>query len=306
MKSASTIWITGALGFSGQHLIRHLRQQFDQLTLVGIGRRVVGVEQQHGLDHYFAIDLTDNGALKQALQAHKPDVVFHLASVMPPMDTASMWSTNVQGTYQLLTGLAENDARDCQFLCVSSAAEYHQQKNGPHQEDDIAVGFTPYGKSKAAQTMLALSLGRTLDIDVRIARPFNLIGPGLAKTFVAGRICDQLNQQLPSMKLGNLTPQRDFVDARDAVIAYCDILQYGNAYEIYNVCSETPTAIQTIVDLALENVTQKPEIEYDKDIGGRSELDAVYGSRKKLTALSGWQPTTPLANSIIDMLAHND
>ncbi len=298
-----TIWITGATSFTGQHLIPYLREHYPNAELAGTGR---ATGEHLKLDHYHACDLAslDHGMTKQFAE-RPPELLIHLASAMPPNEEDTLWRTNVQASYHLLTALFESGQHaNCKVLNVSSAAEYHRQTSDAHKEDDCAVGFTPYGKSKAAQTRLMLSLSKELGIDCRIARPFNLLGPGLAKTFVAGRICDQLKQGLSSIQLGNLTPERDFVDVRDAIVAYDDIVNYGQAYEIYNVCHGVPTQIQTLVDLALASLETPPTIEYDEAIGGRSELNRVFGSNDKLCALNNWQPNYSLEDSLNDMMAH--
>lgn len=299
-----TIWLTGVTGFAGNHLIPYLREHYPDSELAGIGRKP---NADHlNLDHYYSCDLASGSHnLVHEFQTRPPHILIHMASAMPPNDDDTFWRTNVQASYQLMTALIESEQlSQCTVLNVSSAAEYHRQTTDAHKESDVAIGFTPYGKSKAAQTQLMLSLARTFDIDCRIARPFNLLGPGLAKTFVAGRICDQLNQGLSTMQLGNLTPERDFIDVRDAIPAFHDIIAHGKPLEIYNVCHGVPTEIQTLVDLALLNVENPPTITFDEVIGGRSELNRVYGDNTKLKALNQWQPNYSLEDSLADMIAH--
>ena len=93
-------------------------------------------------------------------------------------------------------------------------------------ENHEALGTNAYGKSKAAQYRLAKHLAGELDLKVYYPRTFNILGPGLPEKWVAGRLCNQLISS-KELVLGNLQAQRDFLDIRDVVCAYCDLVESG-------------------------------------------------------------------------------
>lgn len=294
------IWVSGVTGFSGAFLVDEIRRRYPRCRIVGLGRRA---DCGLALDVYRPLDLVDNPELDSLCREYPPQRVFHLAGAMPPALPAELWHANLAATHNLLVALGQNGLHECRFLCVGSSAELSPNASGYYTEEDTAVGFSEYGKSKAAQTRLAFALGRELDVPVFNARTFNLIGPGLSTRLVAGRLCEQLASGARIVKLGNLHPERDFVDVRDAVAAYCDILEKAAAFEIYNVCTGNPVSIASLVRIAASVLGDSmPEIASDVMQAKREDINRVYGDPRKLHEATGWQPRLSLFESLRDML----
>jgi GDP-4-dehydro-6-deoxy-D-mannose reductase len=294
------IWVSGVTGFSGGFLVDEIRRRYPRSRILGLGRRAVcGL----AVDVYMPVDLVSNPDLDSLCRQYPPQRVFHLAGAMPPAEPAELWHANLAGTHNILAALGRNGLHECRFLCVGSSAELSPNTTGHYTEEDTAVGFSEYGKSKAAQTRLAFALGRDLDIPVFNARPFNLIGPGLPTRLVAGRLCEQLASGASTVKLGNLHPERDFVDVRDAVVAYCDILEKAAAFEIYNVCTGIPVSVERLVRTAATLLGDSmPEVDSDATQAKREDINRVYGDPRKLRDATGWQPRLSLSDSLRDML----
>lgn len=293
------IWITGAAGFSGRHLIRFLRQLPGPLRLVGFDLRPNAPE---GLDAYHAVDLGDGAKLRELAETETPDRVIHLAGVLPPAAEADLWRVNVGGTMNLLHALAGTKARSVRFLTVGSAAEYVNLSNGKIRETHAAGGASPYGRTKWAQSTLALAFGAQNKMKVTVARTFNLVGPGVPQSLVPGALCAQFSNGQQDIKVGNLKPERDFIDIRDAVAAYWAICEKGEPGSIYNVCTGKTASIKNLVDLFCECAPgPKRRVQSETARSRKNDFNRVCGDNSRLRKL-GCQPQIALKQSVCDML----
>ena len=292
------IWITGAAGFSGKHLIRFLRELPEPLRLVGFDLRDAGPE---GLDLYHRVDLADGQKLSKLAADQAPHCVIHLAGLLPPAVEADLWRVNVGGTLNLLHALASAKNPKLRFVTVGSAAEYCHFSTRPIREDHPAGGNSPYGRTKWAQSTLALAFGMETGMKVMVARTFNLIGPGTPQTLVPGALCAQFANGHEEVKVGNLTPQRDFIDIRDAVAAYWTICEKGMPGNIYNVCTGKTASIRTLVELFRECSPVPRRIRQEASRSRKNDLNRVCGDSTKLVKL-GYRSRISLKQSVRDML----
>jgi nucleoside-diphosphate-sugar epimerase len=294
------IWITGAAGFSGRHLIRFLRTLPESHPVVGLDLKPAAPD---GLDVYRQVDLANLGALRQLAREYPPYRVIHLAGLLPPATEADLWLANVGGTLNLLQALAGAKDRKARVLTVGSAAEYLPSGARRITETAPAGGVTPYGRSKWAQSALALAFGAHAGLEVVVARTFNLIGPGVPLTLAPGALCAQFargGQQ--SIKVGNLRSQRDFIDVRDAVSAYWTACENALPGTIYNVCTGKVRSIQTMVSLLSRLTGSHRPIKEDPTRFQRVDMDRVCGDNSELRRL-GWEPSISFRQSLEDMLA---
>ena len=292
------MWVTGVAGFTGRHLITLLNEVTEPLTLVGLDM-VPSVVME--LDDYHHVDLRQMAAVEALAESTPPDIVFHLAGLMPPKPEADMWQVNAGGTLNLIQALGEQHLSP-RVVCIGSAAEYLPTQAGLITEADRCPGYTPYGRVKWGQTSMALALGREYGIDVMVARPFNLIGPGLPNTLVAAQFCEQFARHGDApIKVGNIESARDFIDIRDAVAAYWQIACHGEAGEIYNVCTGVATKIATLLDHFSELCGGRHRVEVDRARLKSIDANVVYGTFDKLHKLCGWQPRVSLQQSLSDM-----
>ena len=297
MARPKKIWITGAAGFSGRHLIRFLRQLPKPLRLVGFDLRPDAPE---GLDAYHPVDLGDGAKFRELAEAQAPDYVIHLAGVLPPMPEPDLWRVNVGGTLNLLHALAAAKSK-ARFVTVGSAAEYTNFTGKKIREDHSAGGNSPYGRTKWAQSTLALAFSKEMGIPVMVARTFNLIGPGTPLSLVPGALCAQFTNGEPEVKVGNLKPERDFIDIRDAVAAYWAICERGKPGQVYNVATGKTASIKTLVDLFRKNAPTPKRIQQEAARSRKNDLNRVCGDNTKLLAL-GCRPRISLKQSVCDML----
>jgi GDP-4-dehydro-6-deoxy-D-mannose reductase len=270
----------------------------EDLSIIGLD---ICPSTPEGVDAYHHIDLLDFADVRRVLETSPPDLVFHLAGLLPPRSDADMWQVNVGGTLNLLQAVGLSDFKPV-ILSIGSAAEYLPNESGRMVESDPGPGFSGYGRVKWGQTRLALALGDEYRLDIRVARPFNLVGPGLPGSLVASQFCQQFaaGNNRP-IKVGNVESARDFIDIRDAVSAYWQIAGHGERGEIYNVASGVPTRIARLLEIFSDLSGGKHEVVVDQSRIKSLDTDIVFGVCDKLRQVSGWQPEIPLRQSLADM-----
>ncbi len=298
MARQKRIWITGAAGFTGRHLIRFLRALPSRVELIGFDVRP---EAPEGLDAYHQLDLGDAAKLRELAETQTPDRVIHLAGILPPAAEADLWRVNVAGTLNLLQALdaAKNPA--LRFVTVGSAAEYTNYGTARIREGHSAGGASPYGRTKWAQSTLALAFGAERKMKIMVARTFNLIGPGTPLSLVPGALCAQFLNGEAEVKVGNLKPERDFIDIRDAVAAYWTICEKGKPGNIYNVCTGKTASIKTLVELFRKNAPVAKTIRQEAARSRKNDFNRVCGDNRKLRSL-GCRAQISLKQSVCDML----
>jgi nucleoside-diphosphate-sugar epimerase len=295
---SKTIWITGASGFSALHLAANLRRTEPDSRLVGLAR-CPGLNPD--FDAWHAGDVTDPLALKHAVEADPPDLVYHLAGAVHPASEEKLWFTNVAATRLLIEAVAASGKSRVRVLISSSAAVY---RPNPAMVDENAPagGANAYGRSKWGQEQIALACGGEFGVSVVIARAFNLLGPGLPQGLLAGSICAKLHQAGDSpIVTGDLSSFRDFIDVRDAVEAYRLIANKSPANQIYNVCSGRATRSRTLVQQLAKLAGKAGRIHEQASLHSIG-VDRSLGDPQSLMAL-GWKPAIPLRRTLRDMLS---
>jgi len=209
----------------------------------------------------------------------------------------------VAGTLNLLQALdaAKNPA--LRFVTVGSAAEYTNYGTSRIRENHSAGGASPYGRTKWAQSTLALAFGAERKMKVMVARTFNLIGPGTPLSLVPGALCAQFLNGEAEVKVGNLKPERDFIDIRDAVAAYWAICEKGTPGNIYNVCTGKTASIKTLVELFRKHAPVAKRVRQEAARSRKNDFNRVCGDNRKLLAL-GCRVKISLKQSVCDMLGN--
>lgn len=301
--------VTGASGFSGHHLVRYLASlEEGRPEVFGVIRSVPPATDDAEVS-WVTADLTDPGQSARAVRGVEPDAVIHLAGLNRGC-LRDLLEVNVLGTENVLDAVAR-EAPSARVLVVGSSAEYGYAGHAPVPEENPLRPVTPYGLSKAAQGLLALRYHAVRHLSVAVAVPFNLIGPGLPESFVAGRIVRQAQEiaggRRSAMELVGLESRRDFVDVRDAAAAYWRLLAADGFEERiagnrFNIGSGTARSIAEVVDL----VRRLTGVGFDVRLQGMSEPDPVpaqAADTTRIRAAIGWFPELALDQSLRDMLA---
>lgn len=309
------VLVTGAGGFVGLHLLRELSRAGSR-ELIGTipadassewsAPDIPGVE-------WISLDISSMDSVSSAVSQVQPDLVYHLAgqasvgaSFEAPLAT---WDVNATGTLRLVTALVRLSPGTRRLLLASSAEVYGiiAPEDQPVCESSASSPVSPYGASKAAAEAAAIGASRPGRLEVVIARTFNQIGPGQDERFVLPSIARQLARMREGggpaniLKLGNVTVERDFLDVRDAVSAYLQLMRLGRSGEAYNVCSGVARPLSVVVGRLVELSRTDASIAIDPTRVRPSDIPVLVGANSKLREL-GWQPRFDLDETLRSLL----
>ena len=213
----------------------------------------------------------------------------------------ALWRSHVDSTVCLLDAVrALPDPASVRIVIPGSSAEYGLAggDGGPRsprtRETDPAEPITPYGVSKLAQTLIALSY-RHRGLDVRVGRIFNILGPGMPETLSLGSFARQIARierglQTPRLTVGRLSAERDYVHVADVARALCLIASRGRSGEAYNVCSGRLHSMRELLDAMLAFATRRIAVVQDPVRMRGPEVRRIAGDGRKLAAATGWRP----------------
>lgn len=258
---------------------------------------------------YREVDFRDREAVRGAVGALAPELVFHLAGVSSA-DADLCYAVNLDGTRNLLEACAALPAPP-RVLVVSSSAVYGQTRpeESPVREETPLRPMTPYGASKAAAEICALSFHRRGLLPVIVARPFNLVGPGLAAglapaDFMAQALRIRAGAAPPEIRAGNLAPRRDFVDVRDAARACAALAAHAGAPgSVFNVASERAVAIADLLEMILRAAGVSARVVEDAARLRPVDVLEQVGDSTAIRRLTGWRAGRTLEDSLRDMAA---
>lgn len=306
------VFITGATGFAGSHLVDQLLAQGHHiLALVHEATSHQGLPVHEKVEPV-AGDLLDPDGLASSVAASRPDLIFHLAGQAYParswLNPAQTIAVNTGGTANLLRAAAEYGQP--RVVVITSAEIY-----GPISEEDLPLTEQttprprhPYGVSKLAAGELARAYWERYELPVVEARPFNHIGPRQAPGFVVPDFASQLaairlGRREPVIEVGNLEPERDFTDVRDVAAAYLRLGEAGKPGEAYLICSGRSVSVREVLDILIELTGVPVEVRLDEQRVNPSDTPCLYGSYAKIEADTGWRPKISLRQSLADALA---
>ena len=309
------VFITGATGFAGSHLVDLLLAEGHEVfALVHEATSHQALPLDERL-HSVVGDLLDPDGLASTVGSTRPDVIFHLAGQAYPArswsDPALTIAVNAGGTANLLrAAVAYGQPR---VVVVTSAEIYGPLSAGdlPLTEQTRPQPRHPYGVSKLAAGELARVYWERYGLHAIEARPFNHIGPRQAAGFVVPDFASQLaairlGRQEPVIRVGNLDPERDFTDVRDVAAAYYRLAEAGRPGEAYLICSGRPVSVRTLLESLIELSGVAVSVQIDQARLNASDTPCLYGSYARIEADTGWYPRVSLRQSLADALADWD
>lgn len=293
------IWVTGASGYSGSFFIKVLRESDPDCEIHALD---ISEDNRVGSKFFHKVNILDLPRLVALAKEYPPTHVMHFAACLFADDFTRLWDVNVQGTANLLFAFSGAGLSGVRTVVVGSAAEYAPSNGFAIKEDHLLRPSSDYGRSKVAQSALALALGKQLGQHITVARTFNLIGPGISEDLVPGAFLKRFMVN----KRGNITicnPEaiRDFIDIRDAVRAYRVLLLRAQAGNVFNVCSGKGTSIR---DLALQfaaAMNWRGQLQFVSD-NEDPKASVVVGDRSKIDTLVGTEARLSIDESIADMI----
>ena len=293
--------VSGSTGFSGTFLVAALRARGIEVSAVSQRADAPGVQR---------IDLTSSAAWAGVLREVRPDHIFHLSGVMHSAELSSFVAQNTAAAAALLDAIASERLSPASLLFVGTAAEYGLVPESalPVAESFAALPRSPYGVSKYAQTQLALDAGRR-GLRVIVARPSNLIGPGMPLGTALGSFARQIRdiecgRRAPVLQVGDLGTSRDFLDVRDAVEAYTTLATERDFRGVVNVSSGEHVTMQWILDELIAQFGIPVSIEVDAARLRAAEVQKFSASPRLLREALGARRWIALADSLRDIVAH--
>jgi len=302
--------ITGCGGFIGSYLAEYLLEN---------GLAVHGIIHQNRKNiahlgsrlNVLKCDLLDRDEVESIVAHVKPDFVFHLASEnsIPAswQDPGKTLKTNVLGTLNLLDGIRKTGI-DPVVEVTGSSAEYGfvTRDEIPIMETRESRPTSPYGVSKAAESMLAYLYWHAYGMRIVRLRPFYVIGPRKAPyacSDFARTIVDIEAGTKQELRVGNLESVRDPVDIRDVVRAMWLLAEEGKPGEVYNICSGREYTIGDVLEIMVALSHQPVRVVADTTRLRSSDEPVLVGDCGKLKSL-GWQPQIPIEKSLSDILEY--
>lgn len=294
------ILVTGADGFIGSHLTEQLvRQGYDVRAFVYYN----SFNSWGWLDHasndvksqfeVFSGDIRDPYGVKQAMKGCTH--VLHLASLIAiPYSYHSpdtYVDTNIKGTLNVVQAAKELGVE--KVVHTSTSEVYGTAQYVPIDEHHPLQGQSPYSASKIGADQIALSFYRSFNTPVSIIRPFNTYGPRQSARAVIPTIISQLANGKSTIKLGAISPTRDFNYVKDTVEGFISVMQSPKSIgEVINIGSNYEVSIGETAQLIAEIMGTNLNIETDEQRlrPEKSEVERLWADNKKALELLGWKP----------------
>lgn len=216
-----TILITGAHGFIGRHLSRHLGS-LGAVKIIGLGH---GTYSESELASWRLVasvngDVSFSNLNRIANEYGKPEEIYHLAggsSVGPSLRIPEEdFKRTVASTCELLDWVRLNTL-DTPVVIASSAAIYGAGHSGPIIENAATAPFSPYGYHKRMAELLCESYSRNFGLKTRVIRLFSVYGPELRKQLIWDT-CRRLSESTKPLEMnGTGYEKRDWLHISDCV-----------------------------------------------------------------------------------------
>jgi NAD dependent epimerase/dehydratase len=306
------VLVTGADGFIGSHLVEGLIERgCDVRAFVFYNSfnswgwlDTLPLEAQRRLD-VFAGDIRDPNGVRQAMEGC--DVVFHLAALIAiPFSYHSPDSyvdTNIKGTLNVLQAARMLNTQ--RVLVTSTSEVYGTAQYAPIDEKHPFQGQSPYSATKIAADRMAESFYRSFNTPVVTVRPFNTYGPRQSARAVIPTIITQLLSGQTELRLGSLTPTRDFNYVKDTVRGFMALAEADNVLgEEVNIAYGKEYSIGEVVDLLVAELNPAANVivEQDRMRPEKSEVLRLIGDNRKIKGLTPWRPQFDLADGLRDTI----
>ena len=308
--NGKNVFVTGADGFIGSHLVE---------ILVNAGAKVRALvyynswneigwlkELESSIIQNIEIvygDVRDSSFIQK--QVKGMDYVFHLSSLIAipySYDAPNAYvETNINGAMNILNSVRDSDSL-VRLIHVSTSEVYGTAQYTPIDESHPLVGQSPYSASKISADKMVESYFCSFNIPLVTARPFNTFGPRQTARAVIPTIASQLISNSGSIKLGALSPTRDFnyvTDTANGMIALSlakniegKVINIGSGIE-YSI-EETFEMLCQIAGKKVEIITDEMRIRPEK-----SEVNRLLADNKLIKKYTDWQPENSFEQGLV-------
>ena len=306
------ILVTGADGFIGSHLTEELVKK---------GYEVKAFVYYNSFNNWgcldslpknilneieiFQGDIRDPNGVREAVKDR--ELIFHLAALIAiPFSYHSpdtYVDTNIKGTLNVLQ--AAREQQNLRTLITSTSEVYGTAKYVPIDEKHPFQGQSPYSATKIGADRLAESFYRSFSLPVTIVRPFNTYGPRQSARAVIPTIITQLLAGYEQIKLGSLTPTRDFNYVKDTVAGFIKIAESENTIgEEINIATQQEISIGELAQELIRQINPNAHIVCDeiRMRPEKSEVNRLLGCNEKIRKLTDWTPQYSLEEGLAETI----
>uniref|UniRef100_Q07IP9 NAD-dependent epimerase/dehydratase n=1 Tax=Rhodopseudomonas palustris (strain BisA53) TaxID=316055 RepID=Q07IP9_RHOP5 len=307
-RRSRRIAITGSSGFVGHWLMRSLAAEPAGHVILPF------FDVEHGDP---GGDVSDCDLVDRRMEALRPEVVIHLASIAAPLEATRKprrsFEVNVGGTFNIAEAMLKH-VPNARLLFVGSSEAYGLAFNDfdrPLTEDAPLRPGSMYGTTKAAADLLVAQMARN-GLDAVRFRPFNHTGPGQTTDYVVPAFARQIARierglQQPFIHVGNLDAERDILDVRDVVEAYVIAAQAEQelpAGAVFNLATGAPVRIGELLRILLDATDRKIDVVVDPTRLRPSEVPKASGDAARARDILGWQTKTRLEDTLKAVLEY--
>lgn len=294
------VLVTGADGFIGSHLTEQLVQQgYNVRAFVNYNSfNSWGWLDQSPKEitkniEVFAGDVRDPHGVKEAMKGctHVLNLAALIAIPYSYHSPDTYVDTNIKGTLNIVQAARELGVE--KVVHTSTSEVYGTALYVPIDEEHPLQGQSPYSASKIGADQMALSFYRSFDTPVAIIRPFNTYGPRQSARAVIPTIITQLAAGKEKIKLGAISPTRDFNYVMDTVSGFISVMNSEKSIgEVINIGSNYEVSIGDTAKMVAEVMGKKIDIETDEVRlrPEKSEVNRLWADNQKAKQLLGWEP----------------
>lgn len=292
------VLVTGADGFIGSHLTE---------MLVEKGYKVNALSQYNSFNYWgwledieklneievLSGDIRDPHYCKKITK--NIDIIFHLGALItiPYSYVApdSYVDTNIKGTVNICQAAKENGVE--RVVHTSTSEVYGTAQYVPIDEKHPKQPQSPYSASKIGADAMALSFYNAFELPVIVARPFNTFGPRQSARAVIPTIITQIAAGKKEIKLGDVTPTRDFNYVKDTCEGFIALSKCKEAIgKEVNIASNFEISIEETVNTIKRIMKSDVEfiIEKERKRPSKSEVLRLWGDNTLIKKLTGFLP----------------
>ncbi|MBQ2839541.1 MAG: SDR family oxidoreductase [Muribaculaceae bacterium] len=297
MDKNKIMLVTGADGFIGSHLTEMLLNEGYKVRALSQYNSFNNWGWLEGINHpnleVVTGDVRDPHYCKHI--SRDVDTIFHLAALIaiPYSYIApdSYVDTNVKGTLNICQAAKENGVR--RVLVTSTSEVYGTAQYVPIDEKHPKQPQSPYSATKIGADAMAMSFYNAFELPVVIVRPFNTYGPRQSARAIIPTIITQIANGATEIKLGDLTPTRDFNFVKDTCRGFIQLADCDEAIgQEVNVCSNYEISMRDTLNLIADIMGKNVNFVEDTQRlrPKNSEVFRLWGDNTKIKSLTGFEP----------------
>ncbi|MBP7168456.1 MAG: NAD-dependent epimerase/dehydratase family protein [Bacteroidia bacterium] len=283
--------VTGGAGFIGCAVIDKLQREGHEIFVIdnlSFGKReFINIPDTN----FFHVDILDREKVDKIFADIKPEIVIHLAAVhfipycnQHPYESSDI---NIRGTTHILNACRKNGVGKIFFASTAAVYPiYDEAVTEKHQTGPLDI----YGLSKLTGEHLLNEFHLMTGVPTIVCRFFNAFGPNETNPHLIPEIQNQINSGMRKIKLGNLTPKRDFIHTSDMANAVHTLLtKIDKGIDTFNLGRGIEYSVTEIVDAFSRELGELVEIEVDPSRVRKVERMHLLADVSKLKSI-GWSP----------------